>query len=189
MKEIEAKARMANPELVIKNIEALGCQLSESIFQHDWIFLEKGMGLGDVQTGTNVLRIRKTGEQTLLTLKQRQVNPLNKIEYEISIGDAGKALSIIDLLGYEEVAQVRKSRRIAHFRDYEICVDEVEELGSYIEVEKLMPVETDAATENRVQKELFDFLEKLGVNLAERARFGYDILIWQNKNCKNVPRE
>jgi predicted adenylyl cyclase CyaB len=59
-----------------------------------------------------------------------------------------------------------------------ICLDEVKELGSYIEVEKIS--EDDNA--NEVQNELFTFLESLGVNKENRETHGYDTLLYIKNN-------
>ena len=44
--------------------------------------------------------------------------------------------SICEQLGFVLHVRVNKIRRKASFNGYEICLDEVEDLGSFIEVEK-----------------------------------------------------
>jgi len=83
------------------------------------------------------------------------------------------------LLNYEQTVEVHKKRIKTSYKDYEICLDEVAGLGSFIEVEKM----SDENGE-KVQKELFDFLKTLGVSKEDRVFNGYDTLIWLKTNQK-----
>jgi len=60
-----------------------------------------------------------------------------------------------------------------------ICLDEVEGLGSFIEVEK-----TSAEDGEAIQEELFNFLESLGVKREDRVFKGYDTLKYDSINQK-----
>ena len=98
------------------------------------------------------------------------------IEREVEVNDAKQILDILGYLGYREVIKVNKIRRKCKFEDYEICLDEVENLGSFVEIEKIS--EEDA---EKVQEELLQFLMKLGINKENRVLQGYDTLTYQNK--------
>jgi adenylate cyclase class 2 len=83
-------------------------------------------------------------------------------------------------MGYKSAVKINKVRRKAKHLGYEICVDEVEGLGTFIEVEK---VTDDCEDSKEVQKELFHFLESLGVNKNDVVMRGYDTLIYlKNKS-------
>lgn len=83
----------------------------------------------------------------------------------------------IELLGYHQAIHVVKTRTKTKYQDMEICLDEVEELGSFIEVEKI--VEGEGET---VQNELFGFLETIGVSKENRVLKGYDTLLYIKQN-------
>jgi hypothetical protein len=51
-------------------------------------------------------------------------------------------------------------------------------LGEFIEVEKM----TEEVDGEKIQEELFQFLETLGVSRSDRALHGYDVLLNQKKN-------
>ncbi len=81
------------------------------------------------------------------------------------------------LLGYHKAISVYKNRTKAKYKDMEICLDEVDHLGSFIEVEKITEGDGDA-----VQEELFNFLETLGVKRDDRVINGYDTLMYRHNN-------
>lgn len=53
------------------------------------------------------------------------------------VEDGDELESIILHLGFEPYVKVRKTRRTAHFGDIELCIDEVDGLGTFVEAEKL----------------------------------------------------
>ena len=77
-------------------------------------------------------------------------------------------------MGYKPAVEIHKVRRRAKYKDYEICLDGVKELGAFVEVEKI----TDNENADKVQDELFSFLESLGVSKDNRETHGYDTLIY-----------
>lgn len=174
MKEIEVKAHLKNREQVMDNLRALGCQFSDPISQNDKIFFPLGFELGkNVKRGINVLRIRKTNDQIIFTLKQSQSNELACIEKELLIDNDKEMEEIFKLLGFYEAVKVNKMRLKCKYKNYEVCVDKVEGLGDFIEVESI----TDE-DEEKVQKELFDFLQSLGISPSDREMHGYDTLMY-----------
>lgn len=178
MKEIEVKAKINNTENLLAGLKNLGCNLSEPIVQNDTIFLPEGFTYDkDLKNGINFLRIRKLRNRITFTLKQQQLNELDCIEKEIDINNADILKDILKLLGYHEVVQVNKVRIKCKYKDYEVCVDEVDGLGSFVEVEKM--TDEDAL---QVQEELFKFLQSLGVNKKDREMHGYDTLMYNKFN-------
>lgn len=174
--EIEVKVKIKNIEEIVSKLEKMGCVLSEPIVQDDYIFNKIGLDLSKSHT-TPVLRIREQGNKIIFTLKKDRSNELDCIEKEIEVSDRNILKDIIELLGFEQTVEVHKKRRKGKYEDYEICVDEVEELGSFIEVEKM----SDENGE-KVQNELIDFLEKLGIDKKDRVLIGYDSQIWLKHN-------
>ncbi len=181
MQEVEVKARLREPANVMAALERMGCRLSAPIRQDDAVFMPKGEnGFATGKRGMNVLRIRKQGGKALFTLKQTVLNELDCIEHECEVSDAEEMTRAIELLGFREVVRVGKLRQKTRYEPYEICVDTVDGLGEFIEVEKLV----EEGDSDAIQEELFAFLEKLGVVRADREVHGYDTLTWHMKNGK-----
>lgn len=177
-KEIEVKAKVEDFIQLLEKLSGLGCQFSESVRQEDKIFTNfPDNEFAKFKPGINFLRIRKSGGKILFTLKQSLVNELEGIEKEVEVNDAKELEEILELMGYHEAVQVTKMRRKAKYKDYEICLDDVEGLGSFVELEKI----TDEDSE-KVQSEMMDFLLGLGVEAEDRILNGYDTLVWLKNN-------
>jgi adenylate cyclase class 2 len=73
------------------------------------------------------------------------------------------------------VVEVRKIRRKGKLREYEICLDQVEQLGTFVELEKLTDDDVNA---EKVREELFNELESLGLSRGAEVTQGYDTQIY-----------
>lgn len=174
MREIEVKARIVSAESFIQQLEGLGIKLSQPLIQKDRIFAENVEEFAQFKPDTNYLRIREQNGKYIFTAKRSLINDLSAIEHETVIDKPAELAAIIELLGYREAVRVNKVRRKAEYRGLEICVDEVEGLGAFVEVEKLTE-ETDA---DRVQNELFEFLKTFNIKAEDREKSGYDTLMF-----------
>lgn len=177
-KEIEVKARVNDPEFLENQLKKLGCHISAPIRQDDRLYYNYDGDYATPQMGLNILRIRKQDDIYLFTIKQSQTNELDCIEYETEIKDPEALEQALFLMGYRRAVELHKVRRKVKYNDLEICLDQVEQLGDYIEVEKL----AEDADAELVQKELFDFLMTLGVKAEDREVRGYDTLMWLKEN-------
>lgn len=182
-KEIEVKAKVRDPQKLFDKIRSLDIILSKEITQNDETFVDNNFGdYAKLQTGKNILRIRKSNEKYIFTLKQPQKNELDCIEKETDITDPEEFRDALLLMGYKPVVKINKVRRKAKYKDYELCVDEVESLGTYIEVEKITDENDDSEA---IQRELFQFLETLGIDKTDQEMHGYDTLIYLKKLKSN----
>ncbi len=182
-KEIEVKAKLNNSEKVISNLKKLGCVLSEPVTQHDTIFVGDDYGAFDeFQADKNLLRVRETEGKFILTLKQPKSNEQDAIEHETEVKDAGEMREILQHMGLHEAVRVKKARMKTHYNEWEICLDEVDGLGLFIEVEKI----ADDPDVEAVKNELFDFLKGLGIKPEDRITNGYDTLIYRLNKKKSL---
>jgi len=175
--EIEVKAKVKDFEIIKDKLKELGCVLSLPIIQNDYIYNSKTTNIREGYDGSPILRIRKQGEKILFTLKKNRTNELDCIEKEIEVSNDETLRDILLLMNYESNVEVHKKRIKTTYKDYEICLDEVEGLGTYIEVEKMSEEDGE-----KVQNELFEFLETLGVSKEDRVFKGYDTLIFLKNN-------
>jgi len=83
-------------------------------------------------------------------------------------------------LGYYEFITIEKTRSIYKIKDMEVCLDEVKDLGSYIELEKFAPGNETL----KVQDELRDLLKLFEVDEKDHTCDGYDILLSNLKKIK-----
>ena len=176
MKEIEVKAKLRNRQGVIEQLTRLGCAFTEPVAQRDTVYAEKLGSLETFRSNRLFLRLRTVnGSKTLLTLKQPKSNSLDKLEYETEVASAEEEENMLTLMGYQRGVVVSKTRITTHYQGYEICIDEVAGLGSFIEMEKL----TEAGAAEEIQNEMFAFLVSLGITPEDRVNLGYDLLLMQ----------
>ena len=93
-------------------------------------------------------------------------------------------LEVIHLLGYKQVPTVEKKRIKTMHGDIEIVLDVVENLGEFIEAEKIVHTE-DNESRQKTQEELFVFLGTLGISEGDRVIDGkYDIMLYEKYGMK-----
>lgn len=172
MREIEIKAQVSDKDSLLRALEAAGVQLSEPLKQRDIVYNEPGKTTAT--PGYNFLRVRiENDSKATFTLKQT-VKDLHKIEHETEISNADEMIAMIELMHYELFNDLTKIRRKAAVGEVEICVDEVTNLGVFIEAEKMADDDIDAEA---VRVELWRLLETYGVDRAGEVTKGYDILM------------
>lgn len=174
MKEIEIKAYLKNEAQVIRKLEELGCSLSQPIRQVDTVYTRiPANTLEEYLTNDHFVRIREKSDGKFIFTVKRPLSKevLTKAEHETGIVNNKELEKALFLMGYQVASKVIKIRKTAHYKDIEICIDEVEKLGAFIEVEKMSDENVD-----KVRQELHEFLFSLSVSTDDEVRKGYDIL-------------
>jgi len=186
MREIEIKIRVDDMDLFEKNLVAQGCVLSKPIHQHDTVYLRIGETSiwEGVKSGSIVLRIRRDDDGALFTLKQQQTHELDNAEFETRIADPDALHESLLIMGFRPGIEVKKVRRTGTLDGDEICLDTVEELGTFVELERLAIEDVDPRC---VTKELYKKLESLGLSRRNEERRGYDTQLYQ-LHKKQTPR-
>jgi adenylate cyclase class 2 len=123
------------------------------------------------------LRLRRIGQANFVTYKGPKQDAQTKTRTEIEVPLAEGAAFAEDFarllthLGYRSVAVVQKQRRIYHLQrgtfPVEVCVDEVQDLGRFVELEILAP-EEQLADARRIVQEL---ATALGLSTSERRSY------------------
>lgn len=160
---------------------ALGCEFSPVKTQDDMVWTENTGDMATFLANKVFMRIRvQDGKKVILTAKKAKVMTgdasLVKREHEVVVDSAEEARGILEMLGLKEAVRTVKKRQTTHYKDFEICIDEVEGLGSFIEVERIAGEEAD-----RIQKEMLEFLTTLGVSEDDKVSKGYDILMLEKR--------
>ncbi|MFA6251170.1 MAG: class IV adenylate cyclase [Candidatus Paceibacterota bacterium] len=178
MYEVEVKARLKNKDEIIKKLEDMGCSFGEELHQIDHIFIPKEM-VFPPPYNVPVLRVRKQNDKNIFTMKISQSNRQDCIEHELEISDGEKMLEIMHLINYKKVPVVNKKRIKTKLQGMEIVIDVVENLGEFIEVERIVS-EENAESRQKIQEELLNFLSDLGVSKEDHlAGSKYDIMLFE----------
>lgn len=176
------KAWIDDEDEMVRKLAALGCVFAEPKTQDDMVWVERVGSLDTFLANTVFLRIRiQNGEKIILTAKKPKAatgdHSLVKREHEVVVDSADEARGILDMLGLQEAVRVVKARCTTEYQGMEICIDRIENLGSFIELEKIAP-EEEADT---IQREMVAFLAALGIPSENRVQKGYDILMLEKQ--------
>ncbi len=175
MKEIEIKAYLKNKPAVLQKLAELGCEFSEPVIQTDTVFAKVVAPYANYLKNEYFIRIREKNDGTFLfTVKMQMGNELTKTEYETAIDNGNAMMQALMVMGYQQANRLKKTRQVGHYQNFEICIDHIEGLGEFIEVEKM-----SSEDENVVRIELEEFLFSLGVLKEHETKKGYDMLIME----------
>jgi len=148
MLEIEIKARWEDSE---EKILKLGAKFLSEEKQED-VYLNHPVR--DFRETDEALRIRNSNGNLSLVYKGPRMDKETKTREEFKSPASEETIEILERLGFKQAAVVRKTRRNFTLDGIGISLDEVDGLGSFIEVE------TDK-DENKAK--LFQLLERLGI--------------------------
>lgn len=132
--EIEKKYRLDKRSLVqmTAKLQKLDADFMGEVFEEN--YLHRG---GVLDERGAVLRLRKTGDLTLLTYKEKVESATDfkhKIEFETSVADVDETEKIIEKLGYKLSIVYEKHRKTWMLGNVEVVLDELP-FGYYMEIE------------------------------------------------------
>ena len=184
MREIEIKVRVADKSSLLQILSDQNVALSNPVTQRDRVFGRPGVDGGN-DNSAPWLRIRtetKNGEvKQIFTLKKSVTNQMDSIEHETEVDNADELAKIIEHMDFTPYSDLTKTRQKAHDGDVEICVDTVEGLGDFMEVEKLTEEDADY---DAVIVELWAVLDKYGLKREDEVTDGYDVLIRKSQGLE-----
>jgi len=163
MIEVEVKARARADTL--ERILALGAILMGEENHRDLYF---NSPFRDFRKSDEALRIRIKEEGARLTYKGPRMDAMTKsrLERTVQIDDPVEMEQILASLGFVLSAEVRKRRTKYSLGDVTLALDEVEGLGSFLEVE----AGGEADWEEQKEKVLF-ILRDLGLEESIRSSY------------------
>jgi adenylate cyclase class 2 len=173
VREIEVKYRIGDLEALLAALKYRDIELSDPISQDDQAYAPVHWEFGDSKLGVSFLRLRTTVGRHYFTLKQPADNAQACLEYETEVADREAMHAAALRMGYKPTVRIIKTRRTAAVGDCSLCVDDVEGIGGFLELERLA---TDTADATAEQAELAAFIDSLGIP-ATRTCDTYDTLI------------
>lgn len=176
MREIELKFKVDDIDVLLKKIKDLGCTISEVIDQEDVIFVSDLNNVESV-SGSVWLRVRKTNGKVELNFK-KQVNMNESQEIEFGVLDYEKALAFLEALNFKKWVTVTKKRRYTEYKELNVCIDEVERLGAFIELEYLAN-EDDT---NDYEEMIKEVALEMGIEVDKIVNSHYDTMIYELDN-------
>jgi adenylate cyclase class 2 len=179
MIEIEVKARVEDPKRLERSIVEIGATPIGIENQADTYY---NTSYRDFEKTDEALRIRVQDGRYFLTYKGPKMDRVSKTrkEFQVEINNADNMGNILGSLGFSPVATVIKRRKNYRLGDFFIALDEVRNLGNFIEIE--MSAKDSKNYEEKVET-IFKFIEKLGISRDSTIRKSYlEMIIGRNKS-------
>ena len=175
MIEVEVKLPLYRRSLTEKALLNLGFEAGDLVRESDLYF---NSDFHDFIKRDEALRIRTCENltqrtcQVFLTYKGRKLDSVSmtRKELETSIGDGKIGMEILKSLGYDKTFPVNKLRQLYHKDHITACVDQVEKLGSFLELEVLIDQESER---ERALEQIREILEAAGSSMDETTRVSY----------------
>jgi len=172
--EVELKFPVSDLGVVADQLSGLGVAISEPIAESDWYFAHPARDFAKTDEG---LRLRRKGEVNYITYKGPKIDAATKTrrEIELPLGPGPESLAswtaLLESLGFTPVAEVRKSRRKAAIpwqgRSVEASLDEVADVGAFVELELLAEPEGIEPAKQCI----LALAESLGLSGSERRSY------------------
>ena len=183
--EVEIKVKIDNFEEIKAKVSAVG-KLIKSIKQvdeyyvpyHRDFFAQKPQPIEWLRIRTNPDKVIFEYDKSIN--KKASGEQECAEEYETIISDPEEFRKILNFLDFKKVVTVDKQREYWDCGDLEIALDNVAELGSFIEVE----AKGDFENTIKAKEACFKFLEELGIKNAETVQInkGYPVLLLEKNN-------
>ncbi len=170
--EVEQKFPLADIPALEARLASLGGVASSPRWETDQYYNHPAR---DFAATDEALRIRRIGDSAFLTYKGPKIDATTKtrreLELPIDSGSLADWTELLQTLGFRPVAAVRKQRRKAFVswqqRRVEVSLDDVEELGHFVELE-LIAAEPDVEA---ARKSLAALAERLNLSAGERRSY------------------
>lgn len=172
MKEIEMKLQVKGLTYEDLKRKMKKYISSDEKYQEDEILLSKEQIGKPIVSGSRVYRIRtvktKDAVRHLFTLKVQTDKALISDEYELEISDPVIAKDAMLASGLVERVRVAKKRVEGEVNEFNLCIDEVEGLGVFIELEAFSDDNFEI-----IQDKMLNTLKSLDIE-GEICRIPYD---------------
>ena len=173
MREVEVKYRVRDLGGLLMALKMRGIELGEPFCQDDQAYAPDGWQFGDSKLGVSFVRLRTVDGRHYFALKQPGENAQACLEYETEVADRAAMHGAILHMGYCPTVRIAKSRRTATMEDCSLCVDDLEGVGAFLELERMVPDDVPAEA---IQAELAVFVAAFGVT-AVRTDETYDSIV------------
>lgn len=136
MIEVEIRAKIEDINLTRDKILSLGAKHIKTEKQTDKIFGRPD----DLDENHKIIeghfsaRVRQKADKTLVEFKEIRRAGAG-LEFSSLVPRIENGTYFLEKLGYEEAFTVSKTRELYKLGEFEICLDQVDKLGNYIEIE------------------------------------------------------
>lgn len=172
---IEVEARFSVGQGAFRALTSHGICFGTPLHQDDQAYAPHGWSYGDDRIGVPFARLRTELGRHLFTVKRPITDVRTCVESECEVNDRQAMHKALELMGFAPTVRIVKIRRIARVGPLTFCFDELEGVGTFVEIEAMANAEEDL---DYVRARLEGALDEMGV-LAERCLLSYDTLVYE----------
>lgn len=173
--EVELKAHIDDPIAIRRRLDALG-SFRRRYRKEDYYF-----GVLPSE-GRSLFRLRNDDGQWVCTFKKKTlidgIEHNHETEFSVSDGKAFRRLS--EELGYSVIVEKRKTGASWHVDGVTVEVSEVNDLGTFIELELVLPDESTEEQLREARRRLVAVLERLDISIHKIETRPYTKMIYEN---------
>ena len=130
------------------------------------------------------LRLRQKGNKNYITYKDDVFEGnvwLYSNEYETEIKSIEILKEILNKLGLKKLLTIKNTKKTYKYNDYEIVLEDVEDLGYFMEVEYCTNEDVDV---KEIKKQIQEFINSLNIKTSKELSIGKPELMLNKKNIK-----
>lgn len=132
-----------------------------------------------------MFKIKKKDDSNFITYKVDEFDDdgkwLYSNEYETQINDISIINNILERLGLNKLITIHNKKRTYKYQDYEIVLENVKDLGHFLEVEFCTNKDIDVKAKKR---EIQNFIDSLSLNLSKELNIGKPEMMIKKLNIK-----
>ena len=134
MIELEIKVPYEDLGGLESRLVNMGARYIEDLDQEDVYFSHPSRDFGATD---EALRLRREKDRSRITYKGPKLDQDTKMreEIELDVEDLARMSTLLERIGFQPFSRVMKQRRTYRYGDVLFCLDRVEGLGGYVEME------------------------------------------------------
>jgi adenylate cyclase class 2 len=172
---VEVEARFSVDAEALHALAVHGLQFGAPVHQDDQSYAPKQWSYGDDRIGVPFARLRTQAGRHLFTVKRPITDVRTCVESESEVSDREAMHEALELMGFKPTVRIVKTRRTAARGELTFCFDELEGVGTFVEIEAIADAGEDL---NEVRDRLERLVDCYGVT-AQRCLLSYDTLVYQ----------
>ncbi len=161
--EVEVKAGVKDFEDVQDKLIKIGAVKIKTEHQMDVYYNAPHKDFGETDEALRIREIPENGKnRIILTYKGAKMDVMSKTrkEIEVDVSNAENMALILENLGFRRAAGVKKDRDIYNLGEFIITLDNVYEVGTFVEIET--EAHEDDDTSESLEK-IFEIYKMLGI--------------------------
>ena len=164
--EIEIKIPIEDPERIMKSLMIRGFQKYQKVIEEDMYYNSE---YHDVRKTRDLLTGKTRAQINFKGKKMDQIS-MSRREYETGIEDPDCMEKILGAIGFTRVAGVKKTRNYLRREEMTACLDQVENLGDFLELEVIVRKEN---LREKCLVQMREILQELGLSMDNTVRTSY----------------